>query len=101
MEGCNRRDTNPIFIAQSQVRDPATRCEFLCPSNSFPREVAGAAVSADIVKCQTKPLSPADYAVLFTPAQWARLQAAFPAGVCDWARPGVEQQPLAGTWQRF
>ena len=100
-EGCNTRDANPTFIVQTQVRDPATSCEFLYPSNSFPREVAGAAVSADIVKCQTKPLSPADYAVPFTSPQWTRLQAAFPAGVCDWTRPGVEQQPLSGTWQRF
>ena len=28
----------------------------------------------------------------FTPAQLARLQAAFPDGVCDWSKPGVGQQ---------
>ena len=83
------------------MRDLATSCEGLYPSNSFPREVAGAAVAADIVKCQVKPLAPSDYAVAFNAAQWSRLQAAFPAGVCNWSRPGVEQQPLAGTWQRF
>ena len=100
-EGCNTRTANPSFINQAQVRDPATSCEGLYPSNSFPREVAGSAVAADVVKCQTKPLSAADYAAPFTGVQWARLQAAFPAGVCDWSRAGVEQQPLAGTWQRF
>ena len=100
-EGCLTRDAARSLIAQPQVRDPATSCEALYPSNSFPREVAGAAVAADIVKCQLKPLAPTDYAVPFSPAQWGRLQAAFPAGVCDWSRPGVEQQPLAGTWQRF
>ncbi len=100
-EGCHTRDASPTFIAQAQVRNPATSCEGLYPSNSFPREVAGAAVAADIVKCQTKPLAAADYAVAFTAPQWARLQAAFPAGVCDWSRAGLEQQPLAGTWQRF
>jgi hypothetical protein len=100
-EGCLTRDTARSFIAQPQVRDPATSCEGLYPSNSFPREVAGAAVAADIVKCQLKPLAPADYAVAFSAGQWSRLTAAFPAGVCDWSRPGVEQQPLAGTWQRF
>jgi hypothetical protein len=31
----------------------------------------------------------------------ARLKKVFPNGVCDWSRPGVEQQPLAGTWQTF
>ena len=100
-EGCNTRGASPTFIAQAQVRNPATSCEGLYPSHSFPREVAGAAVAADIIKCQTKPLAAADYAVAFTPAQWARLQAVFPAGVCDWSRRGVEQQDLADTWQFF
>lgn len=100
-EGCNTRDTSPGFIVQAQVRNPATSCEALYPSNSFPREVAGAPVAADVVKCQLKPLSTADFAASFTPAQWARLQAAFPTGVCNWALPGVQQQPLAGTWQRL
>jgi hypothetical protein len=100
-EGCNTRDAAPTFIAQTQVRDPATSCEGLYPSNSFPREVAGAAVAADIVKCRTERPKPADYAVAFTPAQWSRLEAAFPSGVCDWSRRGVEQRGLAGTWQSF
>ena len=101
LEGCLTRDAARSFIAQAQVRDPATSCEGLYPSNSFPREVAGAAVAADIVKCQLKSPAPADYVVAFNAPQWARLRAAFPTGVCDWSRPGVEQQPLAGTWQRF
>ncbi|PYS15515.1 MAG: hypothetical protein DMG17_14515 [Acidobacteria bacterium] len=73
----------------------------LYPTNSFPREVAGADVASDIVKCQLKPLTPSDYAVAFTPAQWARLQAIFPSGVCDWSKPGIEQQDLLGTWVFF
>jgi hypothetical protein len=101
LEGCQTRDASPTFIAQPQVRDPSTTCEQLYPSNSFPREVAGAGIAADIVKCQLKPLSPADYNATFTPLQWSRLQAIFPAGVCDWSRPGVEQQGLAGSWQEF
>jgi hypothetical protein len=36
-----------------------------------------------------------------TPQQVSRLQNVFPNGVCDWSKPGVEQQPLAGTWQFF
>lgn len=86
------------FIAQQQVRDPSTACEQIYPSNSFPREVAGADVAAYIIKCQTKALRQSDYAVPFTADLWARLQAIFPAGVCDWSRPGVEQQGLIGTW---
>ena len=100
-EGCNTREATPTFIVQKQVRDPATSCEGLYPSNSFPREVAGAAVAADIVKCRTRNPRRSDYAVAFTPDQWARLEAAFPDGVCDWSRKGIEQRDLDGTWQSF
>jgi hypothetical protein len=100
-EGCNTRETSPTFMPQPLVRDPSTFCEQTYPSYSFPREVAGADVAADIVKCQLKPVAPADYAVPFTPEQWARLQALFPAGVCDWSQPGAEQQSLIGTWIFF
>jgi len=53
------------------------------------------------VKCRLKPIDPGDYAVEFTEEERARLRAVFPEGVCDWSRPGVEQQGLAGTWLRF
>jgi hypothetical protein len=46
-------------------------------------------------------LTTADYATAFSPEQWARLHAIFPSGVCDWNRPGVEQQPLEATWLVF
>jgi hypothetical protein len=97
-EGCNTPDTNPIFIAQKQTRDDATVCHQLYPSNSFPREVAGAGIASDIIKCRVKPLRKRDYAVSFTPDQWARLNAIFPDGVCDWDKRGVVQQDLKGTW---
>ena len=100
-EGCNTRDANPAFIAQTLVRDPATSCEALYPSASFPREVAGGGVAADIIKCRLKPLDPADYSVEFTLEQWSRLGTVFPSGVCDWSRPGLMQQDLKGTWQFF
>lgn len=57
-----------------------------------PRTVAGGPVASDTNKCRLKPLRRLDYAVEFTDAQWAQLQTAFPAGVCDWSTPGVEQQ---------
>jgi hypothetical protein len=60
--------------------------------------VAGADVAADIIKCRTKPLRQSDYAVGFTPAQWARLKTVFPSGVCDWSKLGYEQQEPLGTW---
>src|SRR5213594_2388743 len=59
--------------AQTQVREQEaiTTCGMLYPTNSFPREVAGADIASDIVKCQLKPLTPSDYSVAFTPAQWS------------------------------
>jgi len=57
-----------------------------------PRLVAGMPDTRDILKCQLKPLSRGDYHVTFTEAQWSRLNLAFPAGVCDWSKPGVGQQ---------
>ena len=42
-----------------------------------------------------------DYAVDWTDAQWNRLLRIFPAGVCDYSKPGIGQQPLAGTWLHF
>jgi hypothetical protein len=55
------------------------------------RVTAGGPVTNDVLKCQLKPLSRVDYAVGFTDAQWARLQATFPSGVCDYTLHGVGQ----------
>ena len=99
--GCRTRDANPTFIAERQTRDPSTRCEQLYPSASFPREVAGEDVAADIVKCALKAIEPADYRGRLSGAQLDRLRAIFPTGVCDWSRPGVGQQPPEGTWLSF
>ncbi len=64
--------------------------------HSSPRQVAGGALTEDILKCELKPLNSADYApVLFSSAQLARLHAAFPGGVCDWSEKGVGQQRAA------
>ena len=62
--------------------------------HTSPRQVAGGPLSENILKCQLKPLDPADYIpAVFTDAQWARVEAAFPIGVCDWSLPGIGQQP--------
>jgi hypothetical protein len=101
LEGCNTRSATPTFIAEKQTRDPALQCEVLYPSAPAPREVAGASVASDIIKCQLRALNLADYPGTPTVTQVSRLQNVFPAGVCDWAQPGVEQQPIAGAWQFF
>jgi hypothetical protein len=70
----------------------------LCPASvvhvySTPRMVAGEAITTDQNKCALVPLNRTSYKVGFTNAQWAELQKAFPSGVCDYAKPGVSQQP--------
>jgi hypothetical protein len=58
-----------------------------------PRQVAGGARTEDILKCQLKPLDPAEYApATMNAGQLTRLTAVFPQGVCDWSKPGVGQQ---------
>ncbi|GAB3760142.1 DUF6351 family protein [Ramlibacter monticola] len=84
----------PGDATNTKVFDPAV-CDadpFLRPSAS-PRQVAGGPRSEDILKCRLKPLDRADYgAAAFSEGQWARLQAVFATGVCDWKKPGVGQQ---------
>jgi hypothetical protein len=60
-----------------------------------PRIVAGDAITTDKNKCALKPLDRNDdYGLIgFTDAEWARLEAVFPTGVCDFTQPGVDEQP--------
>ncbi|WP_166352604.1 DUF6351 family protein [Phytoactinopolyspora limicola] len=100
VEGCYSRDADSTFIAEELDRDPAGECEQLYPSASFPREVAGESVAADVIKCRRKDPDPADYSVDFSAEQWDRLGEIFAEGVCDYTQPGYEQQGLTGTWLR-
>ena len=98
VDACWTRDEHPQKIVERQM--PASgKCNELYPANSFPRGVAGSPLAADVVKCQLKPVSASDYKVTFTSDEMARLKQIFPGGVCDWSKPGVDQQPMAGTWQ--
>lgn len=101
VDACWTRDETPQRIAEPHVYGSTGRCATLYPHNSFPRGVAGGPIASDIIKCQLKPIDPADYKVAFSTAEMAKLRQVFPAGVCDWTKPGVEQQRSAGTWQVF
>ena len=85
----------PTDATQTVKTTNAATCDadpFLKPSLS-PRQVAGGPRAEDVLKCQLKPLVRTDYtAGTFSDAQWARLQAVFSTGVCDWSKPGVGQQ---------
>src|SRR5262245_2280891 len=98
VDACWTRDEHPQRIVERQMPNSG-KCNELYPANSFPRGVAGSSLAADIIKCQLKPIAASDYKVTFTPDELTRLKQIFPAGVCDWSKPGVEQQPMTGTWQ--
>ncbi|MES2883834.1 MAG: DUF6351 family protein [Pseudomonadota bacterium] len=73
---------------------PREACPLLYPSDASPRIVAGQPFADDWVKCELKAPQAADYApVRFTDAEWARLKGLFPAGVCDFSKPAVGQEP--------
>ncbi len=75
-------------------------CDQLFTYTGLIRMTADGPVTNDVLKCQLKPLSRVDYNVVFTDEQWARLQATFPLGVCDYSKPGVGQaKPRA--WLTF
>ena len=101
VDACWTRDQTPQKIAEKQTRDLSSRCAQIYPTASFPREVAGSSVASDIIKCTLKPIDPADYKVQFTSDEIGRLKNMFSGGVCDWSKPGVEQQKLSGTWLKI
>ncbi|MCY3844670.1 MAG: DUF6351 family protein [Acidobacteria bacterium] len=100
VDACWSRDDDPVRIVEEQMRGSG-RCDELYPSPPGPREVAGAPVASDVIKCRTKPVDPADYAARFTAEEEAELREVFAGGVCDWTRPGVGQTGLRGTWLSF
>ncbi len=78
----------------------ANICQQTYPPQSLPANRAGKPLDSVALKCQLRPLNFADYGAP-TPAQRVRLATIYPAGVCDWSKPGVEEQAIDGTWQEF
>ena len=64
------------------------------PIYGTPRTVAGDALTTDTNKCQLKPLNRSDNygPIPLTDDQWAALEKVFADGVCDFSKPGVDQQ---------
>jgi hypothetical protein len=87
--------------AELQVYKGNTFCNSLYPAFSTPRMVAGEPVENNVLKCRRKHIDTRDYAVSFTAAEQAQLASIFPTGVCDYSKPGVEQQPTQETWVFF
>jgi hypothetical protein len=103
VDGCWTKDDIPGFIPEPQFFGGVgtSVCNDIYPAFPFPRMVAGGPLANDIVKCQLKEINYSDYEVEFTDDEKARLDSIFPAGVCDWSIPGVEQRNLKGTWLSF
>ena len=80
------------FVEEAQIAGQLQH-PGVVPVYGTPRTVAGDAITTDANKCQLKPLRRSDYTLPFTDAEWATLQKTFPHGVCDFAKPAVDQGP--------
>jgi Tannase-like family of unknown function (DUF6351) len=66
-----------------------------------PRIVAGEPITADNMECQLKPLEKSAYpGITFTEEEWKALEKAFPTGVCDFSKLGVDQQKTT-AWRTY
>lgn len=90
-----------VKIAELQVYKGATKCNQLYPAFSTPRMVAGEPLTNDVLKCHVKRIDMRNYSVAFKPAEESQLRSIFPQGVCDYSRPGVEQEPTEIIWAFF
>jgi hypothetical protein len=73
-------------------------CESRYPIYENTRLAAGQPLDLYTLKCALKPIDWSDYPVTFSEEEKAKLESAFPDGVCDYRRPGPQQQPPIGTW---
>ena len=94
-------DNGTVKIAETQVYRGDTRCNKLYPAYSSPRMVAGEPLANNVLKCQLKPISAADYGDKPGQDDLVGLNTIFPKGVCDYSKPGVRQVPPKTTWQSF
>ena len=103
-QGRRRRQARPTSTTGAPTAT-AGNCRQHLPVSAgwhFAHAVAGQQVTADTLKCALRPLARGDdYGLVpFTDEQWTAVQALFPSGVCDYAKPGVgEQHGL--TWATY
>jgi hypothetical protein len=90
-----------VFDREAIFDNTKGRCNELFPPHAGARIVAGGPLTSDVLKCQLKPIDPADYGVTLTAEEMGQLEAIFPQGVCDWSKPGVGQVPNTRTWLSY
>jgi hypothetical protein len=88
-------------VSEPRSYDGQGRCNKLYPPHGDPRLAAGGPLADNILKCTLKTLDAKDYKKTITSDQMSRLKSIFPQGVCDYSRPGVEQQLAKGPWHRY
>jgi len=91
------------FVQDVEVSKDEGVCGTVYPYGATPRMAAGGPLAEDVFKCQLRPLDRDDYNGAVPPmsdAQFARLQKAFPDGVCDFTKPGVGYQQNV-EWMSF
>ncbi len=93
-------DTGFATGTGTKVASEATcNADALLVTHASPRQVAGGNVAEDVLKCQLKPVSAADYLpAVLSASQMTRLMAVFPDGVCDYSKPGVNQKAASGPF---
>jgi len=100
VDACYPTKAGPLIGAIEKVTD-MERCNALFPYSGDARLAAGAPATDDVLKCTLKPIDAKDYKVAPAGDQLARLQKAFPDGVCDYGKPGVGQTTKVVTWAVF
>lgn len=98
-DGCFDAQMN--FISEVlDYEDASSTCNQLYPYHSQPRAEAGMPLIADGLKCALTAPVRGDYPAM-SDAQWERVLATFPEGVCDWSQRPQGYTDLAGTWLEF
>lgn len=86
-------------IAGPGTYDEPGPCHDDFPLAGDPRTAAGQPRSDEVLKCDLKPIDPADYDLELTADQLRRLAAIFSSGVCDYSAP-AETETVPATPDR-
>jgi Tannase-like family of unknown function (DUF6351) len=84
-DGCYTKDGRKIADMK--------RCAEMFPAYANPRLNAGMPIASTMLKCALKPVDGKDYSQALTGAQLTALKTAFPSGVCDYTRKGIDVRP--------